>query len=110
MNNKKTLTVVVPCYNEEESVKYFYYEMKTVSVIGALQEIDINILFVNDGSDDDTLNVLKKLVAEYENVSYISLSINFGKESALYAGLENSKGDYVAIMDADLQDPPRLLE
>lgn len=96
------ISIVVPCYNEEQSIFPFYNEV--VKVLENIEE-DYEIIFVNDGSTDNTLNKIKQL----KNIKYISFSRNFGKESALYAGLENSKGDYVAVMDADLQDPPILL-
>ena len=107
---KKKLTIIVPCYNEQESIRLFYDEVKKNSMVGALQEVIINILFINDGSTDNTLEIIKEMAYKYKNISYISFSRNFGKESAIYAGLENSIGDYCAIMDADLQDPPCLLE
>jgi glycosyltransferase involved in cell wall biosynthesis len=110
MEDRKNLTIVVPCYNEQESIGHFYNEIKRISKIGLLQEININILFVNDGSKDNTLSIIKEMALDYENISYISFSRNFGKESAIYAGLENAKGDYFALMDVDLQDPPGLLE
>mgnify|MGYP003466566105 FL=1 len=100
------ISVVVPCYNEEATIELLYHELnKVVSEM----EYDFEYIFVNDGSKDNTLNVIKKLNEEDDRVKYVSLSRNFGKESALYAGLENTSGDYVVTMDADLQDPPRLL-
>ena len=110
MDKKELLTIIVPCYNEEESIRLFYDELQKVSVSGALTEIDINVLFVNDGSKDKTLKILKELAKEFKNVNYISFSRNFGKEAAIMAGLQNSNSDYCALMDADLQDPPHLLE
>lgn len=110
MQDKRTLTIVVPCYNEQESIGLFYNEIKRVSEIDIFKEVNINVLFVNDGSNDDTLNIIKKMAVGYDNISYISFTRNFGKEAAIYAGLERSKGDYIALMDADLQDPPSLLE
>ena len=100
------LSLVVPCYNEEESVP-LYYE-KTVKVLRKM-ECDYEFLFVNDGSKDGTLDVLRELAERDEHVKYLSFSRNFGKEAAMYAGFCNAKGDYVATMDADLQDPPSLL-
>lgn len=100
------ITIVVPCYNEQEAIPFFYDEIVKVS---ALIPEKFEYLFIDDGSKDDTLKVLKDYAAKDERVKYISFSRNFGKEAAIYAGLENSKGDYVAIMDADLQDPPSLL-
>ena len=92
------ISLVVPCYNEEEVIKLFYKEVSKVEKI-----------FVNDGSVDHTLDLMRELSSN-KNVRYISFSRNFGKESAMYAGLKEATGDYVAIMDADLQDPPSLLK
>lgn len=102
--NMKTLDIVVPCYNEEEMLPIFYNE-----VSNNLKNINWNVIFVNDGSNDNTLEVIKKLKNSYDNVKYISFSRNFGKESAIYAGLDYSTGDYIVLMDADLQDPPSLI-
>ena len=102
--NMKTLDIVVPCYNEEEMLPIFYKE-----VSNNLKNINWNVIFVNDGSNDNTLEVIKKLKNSYDNVKYISFSRNFGKESAIYAGLDYSTGDYIVLMDADLQDPPSLI-
>ena len=104
---KKLISIVVPCYFEEETLPYFYEEITKISE--NMTEVDFEYIFVNDGSKDDTLNILKQLSLKDDRVRFISLSRNFGKESAMYAGLEFSKGDFVAIMDADLQDPPSLL-
>lgn len=100
----KTLDIVVPCYNEEEMLQIFYKE-----VSDNLKNIKWNVIFVNDGSNDNTLEVIKELKNSYDNVKYISFSRNFGKESAIYAGLDYSTEDYVVLMDADLQDPPYLI-
>lgn len=102
----KKITIIVPCYNEEEAIPIFYKELKTV-----LENINYNyeLIFVNDGSVDGTINKIKKLAEKDENVIYLSFSRNFGKEAAMYAGMCNAHGDYIAIMDADLQDPPSLL-
>lgn len=99
------ISLIVPCYNEQEALPIFYKETKKV-----LETMDVSyeILFVNDGSGDDTLSLLKELAAEDTQVSYISFSRNFGKEAAMYAGFCNVQGDYVAVMDADMQDPPSL--
>lgn len=102
--NMKTLDIVVPCYNEEEMLPIFYKE-----VSNNLKNINWNVIFVNDGSNDNTLEVIKKLKNSYDNVKYISFSRNFGKESAIYAGLDYSTRDYIVLMDADLQDPPSLI-
>lgn len=103
----KKISIVVPCYNEQEAIPYFYEEAKKVSE--TIPNTEFEFLFVNDGSKDNTLNVLRDLSKKDEQVKYISFSRNFGKEAAMYAGLKESSGDYIAIMDADLQDPPSLL-
>ena len=100
------ITVIVPCYNEQEALPYFYDE--ATKVLSGM-DVEYELLFVNDGSKDGTLSVLKELAAKDEHVFYISFSRNFGKEAAMYAGFCNAKGDYVAVLDADLQDPPSLL-
>lgn len=104
------LSVIVPCYNEEASLPYFYDEItrvvKNMQLGGALE---FEIIFVNDGSKDKTLEILRQLKQQDGQVHYISFSRNFGKESAIYAGLESSTGDYVVVMDADLQHPPKNL-
>ena len=108
----RLLSIIVPCYNEEESIMAFYEEFISVynnSIITYDPEIRYELILVNDGSRDNTLKLLKELASKDDNVKYISFSRNFGKESALYAGLKNSTGDYIAVMDADLQDPPNLL-
>lgn len=102
----KKISLIVPCYNEKEALPFFYNEVK---IILDQMEIDYEILFVNDGSKDETLEIIKKLNEKDEKVRYISFSRNFGKEAAMYAGFCNVKGDYVAVMDADMQDPPSLL-
>lgn len=101
------ISVVVPCYNEQEAIPYFYQEMKNVE--NQMDKYSFEIIFVNDGSADNTLSVIKKYAETDERIKYISFSRNFGKEAAIYAGLSSSTGDYVAMMDADLQDPPSLL-
>lgn len=102
------LSLVVPCYNEQEAIPLFYKEILKVSKEFE-ESLEFEIIFVNDGSKDHTLQVIKDLNLNDKRVKYISFSRNFGKESAMYAGLEKSKGDFVAIMDVDLQDPPKLL-
>lgn len=104
---KKVLTIIVPCYNEEEALPLFYDEVS--KYIGELP-VDTEILLINDGSKDKTLEVMKNLHKKDKRIHYISFSRNFGKESAMYAGLKEAKGDYVVFMDADLQDPPKLLK
>ena len=101
------ISVIIPCYNEEESLPHFIKEMN--KVMEELKEVKFELIFVNDGSRDKTLDILKEMAKEQKCIKYIDMSRNFGKEPSMLAGLELSKGDYVAIMDADLQDPPRLL-
>ena len=103
----KTLSVIVPCYNEEESLPRFYEAI--CAAADDLKELEFELLFVDDGSRDGTLNVLKSLRAKDSRVRYLSFSRNFGKEAALLAGFEHCTGDLVTVMDADLQDPPALL-
>ena len=105
------ISVIVPCYNEQESLPLFYMEITAVTdgMKEKNNELEFEYIFVNDGSKDKTLEILKEFAQKDERAKYISFSRNFGKEAAIYAGLENSKGDYVCIMDADLQDPPALL-
>ncbi len=101
------LSVIVPCYNEQEVLKYFYDELNRISE--KMSEINFEFIFVDDGSSDHTLDILKELASQDKRITYLSFSRNFGKESAIYAGFEHSKGDFVVMMDADLQDPPALL-
>ena len=105
------LTVVVPCYNEEEAIPFFYEEMlKTIEVFNKdFPSVEFEMLFIDDGSKDKTRKVLREYNEKDKRVRYVSFSRNFGKEAGIYAGLDNAKGDYVVIMDADLQDPPSLL-
>ncbi len=107
--DKKKLTVVVPCKNEEEVLPEFYKRIRKVKDSSLDAKVYAGILFIDDGSTDQTLRVIKELAAADDSIHYISFSRNFGKEAAIYAGLENADGDYVAIMDADLQDPPEML-
>ena len=104
----KKLSVVVSCFNEEEALALFYKEINVVSL--KMKYLDFEFIFVDDGSSDNTLKIIKKLRRKDKRVRYISFSRNFGKEASMYAGLEASKGDYVTLMDADLQDPPYMLE
>lgn len=105
------MTAIVPCYNEEEALPYFWEEIRKVAdSMSAATGLDIEILFIDDGSQDKTLELLRKYAAEDYRVRYISFSRNFGKESAMYAGFRNARGDYVVLMDADLQHPPTMLE
>ena len=105
----KTVEMIVPCYNEEECIALFY--ARVCEVFENLKEHRFIITYIDDGSKDGTLDEIKKLVktAEKGRVQYLSFSRNFGKEAAIYAGLSKSTGDYVTIMDADLQHPPELL-
>ena len=105
--SEKKLTMVVPAYNEEEALPIFYAEAYRVEA--ELPGVEIEYLFIDDGSSDGTLEVLRDLHKKDARVRYVSFSRNFGKEAAIYAGLQNAAGDYVAILDADLQDPPALL-
>lgn len=103
----KKISLVVPCYNEQEVIKIFYAEIQKIKK--DFKNVTFEIIFVNDGSKDKTLELMREL-SKNDDVRYVSFSRNFGKEAAMYAGLEASTGDYVAIMDADLQDPPALLK
>lgn len=104
------ISIVVPCYNEQESIPFFFKEIltefKSISESGA----QLEVIFVDDGSKDDTLDILKEVNAVDERFKYISFSRNFGKEAAIVAGLEHATGDYIGVMDVDLQDPPSLLD
>ena len=100
-------SVVVPCFNEQESLPIFYEAME--NVIKDMKELEFEYLFVDDGSTDSTIDILRALSEKDDKVHYLSFSRNFGKEAAMYAGLSNAVGDYVVIMDADLQDPPAIL-
>lgn len=104
------VTIVIPCYNEQEALPYFLKEIRSVADrMSAAKDVVFEFLFVNDGSKDRTLDILREAALVDKRVRYISFSRNFGKEAAMYAGLKNAAGDYVAIMDADMQDPPALL-
>ena len=102
----KKISIVVPCYNEEESIPLFYNELK--KVFDSRKEV-LEIIYVDDGSSDKSLKEMKKIASSDKNVRYISFSRNFGKEAAMYAGLSHATGDYITIMDVDLQDPPSML-
>lgn len=104
----KKLSIVVPCYNEEETIRPFLEATKKVEQAMA-DDLEFDYIFVNDGSKDNTLEVLRQVSDEFSNVHYLSFSRNFGKEAALLAGLENATGDLVTVMDVDLQDPPEML-
>ena len=103
------LSVIVPCYNEEENIRYFYDELMKNSPFFEEKKMDVEIIYVDDGSKDRTVEEVKKLREETDKVHLISFSRNFGKEAGIYAGFQKAKGDYVVMMDADLQDPPSLL-
>ena len=104
---KKKISIIVPCYNEEEALPLFYKEIKKIEE--KMEYLNFEYIFVNDGSKDKTLEILRKFSKKDDKARYISFSRNFGKEAAMLGGLEYSSGDYVTIMDADLQDPPHLL-
>ena len=102
----KKISIIVPCYNEEQAIPYFYEE---ITKVAKDLKNDFEFIFVNDGSKDKTIEIVKDYAKKDKRVKFIHFSRNFGKEAAMYAGLELSTGDYVAIMDADLQDPPAIL-
>lgn len=102
------ISIIVPCFNEEEAIPIFYEE--TLKVIHEIENVDYEFIFINDGSSDHTIDVLKLLSLKDKNVIYYSFSRNFGKEAGMYAGLSNAQGDYCVIMDVDLQHPPKLLK
>ena len=105
---KEKISIVVPCYNEEESLPLFYEEV--CKVANDMKSVEFEFLFVNDGSKAKTLSILRDFAKKDKRVRYISFSRNFGKEAAMYAGLSNATGDYVSIMDADMQDPPEMVK
>lgn len=102
----KKVSIIVPCYNEEESIPLFYKEIRKVF---SKINYKLELIFINDGSKDKTLELIKNLSKKDKEVNYISLSRNFGKEAAMWAGLKHSTGDYITVMDCDLQDPPALI-
>lgn len=105
----KLLSAIVPCYNEEKNISYFYEEFIKNETFFNENDLDFELWFIDDGSKDHTVIEIKKLAGRDKRVHLVSFSRNFGKEAALFAGLEKARGDYVACMDADLQDPPGLL-
>lgn len=105
-NDKIELSLIVPCFEEEETIPIFYKE--TTKVLKTMS-CEYEILFIDDGSKDRTLQIIEELSVEDAHIRYISFSRNFGKEAAIYAGFSNIRGEYVAVMDVDLQDPPSLL-
>ena len=104
----KKISIIVPCYNEQEAIPFFHEEISKVAD-SMKEKAEFELIFVNDGSKDETLKVLREYSKKDERTNYISFARNFGKEAAMLAGLKEATGDYVAIMDADLQDPPSLL-
>ena len=109
MEDFQILTVIVPCYNEQESVPLFYNELIKLNNYFEENSLELELLFIDDGSKDKTIDAVRALHDSDSRVHLVSFSRNFGKEAAMYAGLQNSHGDYVVFMDADLQDPPSLL-
>ena len=105
----KLLSVIVPCYNEQENVFDFYKEFMKNEAFFKSEDVDFEVIFVDDGSSDETVPRVKELIKGDSRVHLVSFSRNFGKEAGMYAGFHKAKGDYVAVMDCDLQDPPALL-
>lgn len=105
--DKKKIDIIVPCFNESQVLDIFVTELK--KSIFELHNYNVNVIFVDDGSSDNTIEIIKKYSISNSNIKFISFSRNFGKESAMYAGLKNSDGDYVLIMDADMQNPPEII-
>lgn len=104
---KKIVTILVPCYNEEASLPYLYKAVKTI--MDSHVEYNWELFFINDGSSDNTMSLIRELSVQDKRISYVDLSRNFGKEKAMLAGFDRVKGDCMIIMDADLQDPPSLI-
>ncbi len=109
MSKKPLVSIVCPCYNEEPMLP-LYYETMRERVLSPLADYDFELILINDGSKDRTLPILRELAKADARVKYISFSRNFGKEAAMYAGLKNAKGEFVCVMDCDLQDPPEMIE
>ena len=107
--SRKLLSVVVPCYNEENVLMQFYDDCIN-ALDGLSEELDHEFIFVDDGSTDGTLDIMRELSAMDNTVKYISFSRNFGKEAGIYAGLTEAKGDFVVLLDADLQHPPKYIK
>lgn len=105
--NNELISIIVPCYNEEQVLPILIEALD--QVMDQMSDFDFELLFIDDGSKDQTLKILKQYHIEDSRIHYLSFSRNFGKEAAIYAGLQNASGDYVALMDADMQDPPSLL-
>ncbi len=106
-NTNLNIDIVVPCYNEQEMISTFYNV--TEEIVSKIENTHFTFIFINDGSNDDSLLIMKGLASTYDNVRYVSFSRNFGKESAILSGLEASSGDYVIVMDSDLQHPPAII-
>lgn len=107
----KIISVIVPCYNEEAALPYFFSEIRKVAYnLFSTKGLTFEFIFINDGSKDNTLKLLREFAAKDDRARYISFSKNFGKEAAMYAGFRHAKGNYVVLMDADLQHPPAMLE
>mgnify|MGYP004511113863 CR=1 FL=1 len=104
----KTISIVVPCYNEQDAIPYFYKEI--CNTFKQLPDVNLEVIFVDDGSHDHTLEIIREISNRDNRFKYLSFSRNFGKESALYAGLNEATGDYIGVMDVDLQDPPSLIK
>ena len=107
ISKKTTIDIIVPCYNEEDVLNMFYTELKKVT--DSITDYSFKCIFVDDGSRDKTLDILKTLASQHDDVKYISFSRNFGKEAGMYAGLSHSDGDYVIIMDSYLQHLPTMI-
>lgn len=105
----KLLSVIIPCYNEEENIRDFYEEFFRNQAFFTEKELDVELLYIDDGSRDGTVDEVRRLNEEDGRVHLVSFSRNFGKEAAIYAGLQKAAGDFAVVMDADLQDPPSLL-
>ena len=105
--NKKLISVIVPCYNEAEALPFFFDELD--KVIDSMPEYNFEAIYVDDGSKDATLEIIRNRAKKDKRTRFVSFSRNFGKEAGMLAGLRSAKGDYAVIMDADLQDPPSLL-
>ena len=104
---KEKISLITPCYNEEEALPIFYKELERTLL--KMKYVDFEIILIDDGSEDKTLEIIKKLAKKDKRIKYLSFSRNFGKEAGMYAGLETATGDYTAILDVDLQDPPEVL-
>ena len=105
------ISIIVPCYNEQEVLPLYYEEIKKImrSMMENEPELSFELLFINDGSKDKTIDILRDMASSDSRVRYISFSRNFGKEAGMFAGLQNAKGDYIVVMDADLQHPPEFI-